>query len=39
MGVETRGGRVHGVLGTLVGIALLALALGVWACLWVPPWP
>ena len=28
-----------GVARTIVGIVLLILIAGVWACLWVPPWP
>jgi hypothetical protein len=28
-----------GVARAIVGIVLLILVAGVWACLWVPPWP
>jgi hypothetical protein len=28
-----------GVARAIVGIVLLILIAGVWACLWVPPWP
>jgi len=27
------------VARAIVGIVLLILVAGVWACLWVPPWP
>ena len=33
-----RGARLQ-VARATVGIALLILVLGIWACLWVPPWP
>ena len=29
--------RTHQVVRVMVGIALFALATGVWVCLWVPP--
>jgi hypothetical protein len=32
-------GRTGGVARAIVGIVLLILIAGVWACLWVPPWP
>ena len=28
-----------GVARAIVGIILLILIAGFWACLWVPPWP
>ena len=31
--------RTGGVAHAIVGIVLLILIAGVWACLWVPPWP
>ena len=31
--------RTGGVARAIVGIVLLILITGVWACLWVPPWP
>jgi hypothetical protein len=31
--------RRGGVARMIVGIVLLILITGVWACLWVPPWP
>ena len=33
------GGRVRELMATLVGIVLLALAVGVWAYIWVHPLP
>ena len=36
--VFERGARLQ-VARVTVGIALLIIVLGIWACLWVPPWP
>ena len=33
------GTRTSGVARAIVGAALLVLIAGIWACLWVPPWP
>ncbi len=37
--MEARESQLRELLGTVISIVLLVLALGVWACLWVPPWP
>ena len=33
------GTGTSGVARAIAGIALLILIAGIWACLWVPPWP